>query len=57
MRSIIFANYIARDTRRLGATSEERAREGGRGGGGTGGRGRGEGGGEGRGRGEGGVKE
>ena len=22
MRSIIFANYIARDTRRLGATSE-----------------------------------
>ena len=23
MRSIIFANYIARDTRRLGATSEE----------------------------------
>lgn len=23
MRSIIFANYIARDTRRLGATSEQ----------------------------------
>jgi len=25
MRSIIFANYIARDTRRLGATSERSA--------------------------------
>lgn len=25
MRSIIFANYIARDTRRLGATSKGRA--------------------------------
>ncbi len=30
MRSIIFANYIARDTRRLGATSKARGRAGGR---------------------------
>ena len=27
MRSIIFANYIARDTRRLGATSEWEGQE------------------------------
>lgn len=30
MRSIIFANYIARDTRRLGATSKNTLKKGGK---------------------------